>query len=126
MSGDINANNIGVGATLKTMSGDAVANDVGEDASVTTMSGDVRVHSKHESASISTISGDIYENGVRKRKQAQSQYGSSSVSINGVSMMFGGGGRIIMNGRDVTDLVNGASNSSKGELEDKPIRYRKG
>ncbi|QEY51862.1 DUF4097 family beta strand repeat-containing protein [Legionella longbeachae] len=117
MSGDIKIGNVGVRCSLKTMSGDVKAGVVGSNSILKTMSGDVKVQRVDRSTTIETMSGDIYENGV-KRNQANRQ--SNSVSISGMS--FIGGNRIIINGRDMTDLINSSNNQS----DEAPIRYTKG
>lgn len=123
MSGDIKVANVGGNCTLKTMSGDVKAAVVGSRSSLKTMSGDVKVQSADRSVALETMRGDIYENGVKRKKDKA--HGQTSVSIGGMS--FIGGGRIFVNGRDVTELVNNASGNSNDAKapQQEPVRYTK-
>lgn len=125
MSGDIHARTIDAGTTLQTMSGDIHAGSVGARATVKTMSGDISVDSAHESALIDSMSGDIRVAGVRRRKEAVGGFGSVTVSSVG-GMAFIGGGRIVVDGRDITALVRGAATGAgDASATEAPIRYTK-
>lgn len=123
MSGDVKVGNVGSNSTFKTMSGDVKAGIVGSNSSLKTISGDVKVQSADSSVALETMSGSIYENGVKRKKEKTHNQGS--VSIGNMSFIGGMSGRIIVNGRDITDLVNNTSNSSDTKTQE-PVRYTKG
>lgn len=122
MSGAIHAANIDTDCVLSTMSGDVKASLVNANSSLKTMSGNVRVQSADQSVTLETMSGTIYENGM-KRKKANAYKQNNSISIGGMS--FIGSGRVIVNGRDITDIVNNATHISNESAEQEPIRYIK-
>jgi hypothetical protein len=120
-NGDITSGNVGKNSSLATHNGDVHAGEMAANSKAISHNGDVRVGRSHASTTLKTHNGSVYENGV-KRKNEKSQ--SSLVSISGMTFI-GGGGRIIVNGQDITHLVN--QTSSKKEVKDEPpVRYRKG
>jgi hypothetical protein len=129
MSGDISVKNVGNDTSLKTMSGDVGAGTVGQRSTLKTMSGDVKVQSAHETSTLETMSGNIYENGAKRRKERASNSGSSisigNMSIGGMSFIGGSTSRFIVNGRDITDLVNSSSSSSSTQADEEPIIFSK-
>ncbi|HHX8417255.1 TPA: hypothetical protein ACVO2I_002219 [Legionella pneumophila] len=120
MSGDVKAGNVGTNCSLSTMSGDVKACDIGSNSTLKTMSGDVKVLNADKSVSLETMSGSITENGVKRKKEKGN---TNTVSIG--NMSFIGGSRIIVNGRDITSLVNANSSSSSTPTDEAPIRYTK-
>lgn len=132
-NGDVRIGNMGASSTAKTSNGDLKAGNVESNSSVTSHNGDVKVLSADKSAHLKTHNGDVYENGT-KREKAPSQLGSSfMISIGGMSVISRGlsvgSGQIIVNGKDITDLVNqqAATSSSQEVLEEEqqPIRFQK-
>lgn len=123
MSGAVRVGNVGVYASLNTMSGNIHAEAVAANTILKTMSGDISVRSADPSASLETMSGDIREGGVKRRKGGAAHSGVTVSSVGGVSFIGGMSGRIIVNGRDITDLVNSTAGASAAAEE--PVRYSK-
>lgn len=119
-NGDVSCEQVGIHSSLKTHNGDVHAAVMSEHTSATSHNGDVRADRAAKSAELETYNGNVYENGI-KRKKEKAQ--SSSISIG--NMSFIGGGRIIVNGQDITSLVNSASRSAPKEDEEPPVRYNK-
>lgn len=121
-NGDISSGNVNRNSALKTHNGDINAGDMAENSRAISHNGNVRVANAHKSATIDTHNGNVYENGVKRKKEKA--HGQTSVSIGGMS--FIGGGRIIVNGRDITDIVNStAGNSNDVKEPQAPVRYTK-
>jgi len=125
MSGDITVNNVNDNSSLNTMSGDIAAQNISDNTVLKTMSGDINVVSASDTATLTTMSGDIYENGIKQRKERSSS-SHSTISIGGMSFMGGVSGRVIVNGRDITDLISASQQSSQPSNEQEPVRYYKG
>ena len=121
MSGDVKIGNVGSNCTLKTMSGDVKAGIIESNSILKTMSGDIKVQSADSSVTLETMSGSIYEKGVKRKKEKDHQQ-CSTFSIG--NMSFINGGRIIVNGRDITDIVNDSNTSNNNQVQE-PIRYSK-
>lgn len=120
-NGDITCGNVGTNASVKTHNGDVHAGIMGERTSATSHNGDVRVDQAPKSADLDTHNGNVYVSGV-KRKKEKAQ--GASFSIGGMS--FIGGGRVIVNGQDITSLIQGSGASSSSREDDTPpVRYTK-
>ncbi len=130
MSGNIVVANVGASCSLETTSGYVNASDVAERSTLKTMGGNVKIRSAHATATLETMSGKIYENGVQRERDRRSagsvlmsitpprngvRFGSVSVISSGNVTFFQGSNerRVIVNGRDVTDLVNAASSAQQ-------------
>ncbi len=128
VSGDFRVAGIGSSSTLRSTSGDISANYIGENSTATTVSGDINIRKAPASADVSSTSGDVTLNGKRQKRE-RNNYGSSSIFMNGISISGGsfGGGRVIINGRDLSDIMReqNSSQSSSDAPEEKPVRYMK-
>lgn len=121
MSGDVRVGNVSADSSLNTMSGNIQTGTVGAHTTVKSMSGDIRTGIAHASAEISSMSGDVRVHGRSSKEKDKS--GVSIVSHSSIFSNARAGGRIIINGKDVTDLVN-AKDEKTNTLE-KPVRYKK-
>lgn len=127
-NGSIDAARVNSRATLKTSNGNISATDVEEGSTLRTTNGNISVRSAHPTASIQTTNGEVFENGVPRRVERPSV--SSSVVFAGGSVFMSGnvrvGGRVIINGVDITDIVNGRAGAQPAQQqEEQPVRYMK-
>lgn len=123
-NGNIHCRDTGEKASLKTHNGNIHANTVGEKSKLTSHNGNINVKFAPESATLKTSNGDIYENGVKRKKD---KHQNSSMIFNGGGVFSGnflGRSRIIVNGVDVTDVVNN-SGSNPSLKQEEPKRYFK-
>lgn|GEM_PF-5582986 len=127
-NGNIDTASVHSRATLETSNGNISATDVEEGSVLRTTNGNISVRSAHPTAAIQTINGEVYENGVPSRAERPSS--SSSVVFAGGSVFMSGnvrvGVRVIVNGVDMTDIVNGRAGAQPTQQqEEQPIRYVK-
>ncbi|HAT7071641.1 TPA: hypothetical protein JAN90_02390 [Legionella pneumophila] len=95
---------------------------MGENSRASTHNGDIRVTFAPKSVQLDTSNGNIYENGIKRKKDKTHHQGTTIISGNGMSII---NGRFFVNGKDITDIVNNATNNSKEEKQEEPIRYTK-
>ena len=117
-------------ATLKTTNANINAGDAGEGSTLKTSNGNISVRNAHPTASLQTTNGEIYENGVPRKTARPSDSSSTVVFAGGSVFMSGGnvrvGGRMIVNGVDITDIVNGRAGAQPAQQqEEQPVRYMK-
>lgn len=119
-NGYINSGSVGKKSSLKTHNGNVNAGDMAKNSEATSHNSDVRVTHAHETVTLKSHNGHVYENGVKRQKEKTRHQG-------GINMSFVGGGRIIVNGKDITNLVDDASRSRGDEeqQEKEPVRYKK-
>lgn len=108
MSGNVDADNIAPNCSLKTKSGNIKVGNVAANCLLETKSGDVNVTSADKSVVLETISGNIYKNGVRRKEDKAHHHATTNLSITGAGVIIHGS-RVIVNGNDITDLVNANS-----------------
>lgn len=131
VSGDIKVGNIGVNCSLNTVSGDVKAGNVDAGPTIKTVSGDIKVQTADKSVTLKTESGNIVENGVKRKNDQQGNTAPagnmSFVGRGSVSLFSGPGGnrRIIVDGQDITHLVDSTSNSASAKVDEEPVRYTK-
>lgn len=130
-NGTISCGSVGKHTALKTHNGDVHATEMGEHTRAISHNGDVRVsQAAPKSAELETHNGSVYEAGVKRRKpEVEATRGVTISSAHGITFMSGArvSGRIIINGKDVTDLVNGTVSSTPDhkEPEKEPVRFKK-
>lgn len=123
-NGDISVHNVCANASLVSHNGSVLAGHLGEGVKVSSHNGDVRVNGASKSAKLSSYNGTVYEAGIARKKE-KAKHGGMIINIGGITMSGVSGGQIIVNGRDITDLVNAQKNQGdKGKVE-APVRYFK-
>lgn len=110
-NGNVSTQNVGKQSSLKSHNGNIKAHHLDENTSATTHNGNVKVTQAATSAVLKTVNGSVYENGVKCRKENARNHsvfsmGNMSV-VGGGSMNIASNGRVVVNGVDVTDIVNG-------------------
>ena len=124
-NGSVAAGDVGKGSSLITHNGDVNARNMAENSRASSHNGSVHVAQADRSATLETHNGDVYENGVKRKKPSRAD--GVSISIGGMSFVGSIGGRVIIDGRDVTDLVRGSSRVGAAPTpEEPPVRYTKG